>query len=168
MPDPDDHTWQCPNCNEQVDDTLEVCWQCGCNWEGKVDPDFQPIFKKQTQTICDHCGFALQDVTALQCPECGHEIKEIQAYSNKGSSLPSRSFFLHAWGLLWLFGPIVAIFCAVVSMIGGGSAFAAVFLTIIMLAIAAPILFVIRALLDIPMHKKQPTDQRALNDDRPQ
>lgn len=32
--------WICPKCDEQVDDSFEVCWQCGTTEEGIEDPDF--------------------------------------------------------------------------------------------------------------------------------
>jgi hypothetical protein len=32
--------WQCPRCQERVDDAFEVCWSCGTTPEGVEDPDF--------------------------------------------------------------------------------------------------------------------------------
>ena len=33
--------WSCSNCYESVDDSLELCWNCGTNRSGLVDPTFQ-------------------------------------------------------------------------------------------------------------------------------
>ena len=33
--------WECGKCHEKVEDTFDVCWNCGTSREGFVDPDFQ-------------------------------------------------------------------------------------------------------------------------------
>jgi predicted nucleic-acid-binding Zn-ribbon protein len=33
--------WQCPKCNEKLEESDEVCWSCGTSKEGKEDPSFQ-------------------------------------------------------------------------------------------------------------------------------
>lgn len=32
--------WICPKCATKVDDSFEVCWNCGTTAEGTEDPDF--------------------------------------------------------------------------------------------------------------------------------
>ena len=32
--------WNCPKCDESLDDTFAVCWQCGTDHNGQEDPDF--------------------------------------------------------------------------------------------------------------------------------
>ena len=34
--------WACKKCRESVEDTFEVCWNCGTSKEGVEDPSFQP------------------------------------------------------------------------------------------------------------------------------
>jgi hypothetical protein len=34
--------WKCRTCNEEVEDSFGVCWNCGTSQEGKPDPDFRP------------------------------------------------------------------------------------------------------------------------------
>lgn len=54
--------WACPNCNEQVEEQFEVCWNCQHNREGVI-PDGLSTSKLETQTptddaanrICLHC-----------------------------------------------------------------------------------------------------------------
>ena len=33
--------WQCVKCREEVEDSFEVCWNCGTSREGIEDPTFQ-------------------------------------------------------------------------------------------------------------------------------
>jgi hypothetical protein len=32
--------WTCPSCQADVEDQFEICWACGSNREGVVDPNF--------------------------------------------------------------------------------------------------------------------------------
>jgi hypothetical protein len=32
--------WRCPKCKARVDDTFDVCWQCGTTPDGVEDPEF--------------------------------------------------------------------------------------------------------------------------------
>lgn len=32
--------WQCPTCKESVEDTFEICWNCGTARDGTIDPSF--------------------------------------------------------------------------------------------------------------------------------
>lgn len=32
--------WTCPKCSSEVEDTFEVCWNCGTTREGVEDPNF--------------------------------------------------------------------------------------------------------------------------------
>lgn len=34
-------TWKCSNCEADVEDSFVVCWRCGTNERGEIDPDFQ-------------------------------------------------------------------------------------------------------------------------------
>ena len=34
--------WYCSKCGEQIEDTFEVCWNCGTDEDGIVDYDFKP------------------------------------------------------------------------------------------------------------------------------
>jgi len=33
--------WTCPKCSEDIDDEFDVCWNCGTDTEGNVDPEFE-------------------------------------------------------------------------------------------------------------------------------
>lgn len=32
--------WHCVHCDQDVDDALDCCWNCGTSWDGEFDPDF--------------------------------------------------------------------------------------------------------------------------------
>ncbi len=34
--------WKCGNCGEEIEDSFDVCWNCGTTRDGHVDPDFTP------------------------------------------------------------------------------------------------------------------------------
>ena len=34
--------WDCPKCSEQIEESFQVCWNCGTSKDGREDPDFQP------------------------------------------------------------------------------------------------------------------------------
>ena len=33
--------WQCVKCREKLEDSFDVCWNCGTSKEGIEDPDFR-------------------------------------------------------------------------------------------------------------------------------
>ena len=39
--DENDAMWRCSNCNESVEDTFDVCWNCGAAADGHVNSDFE-------------------------------------------------------------------------------------------------------------------------------
>jgi hypothetical protein len=34
--------WNCPKCQAEVDEPLEICWSCGTSRDGVEDPGFHP------------------------------------------------------------------------------------------------------------------------------
>ncbi len=40
--------WKCPQCDESLRDSFEVCWNCGTSKDGVRDPDFASL-KEQTR-----------------------------------------------------------------------------------------------------------------------
>lgn len=34
--------WTCPKCDERVEASFEICWNCGTSHDGQEDPDFLP------------------------------------------------------------------------------------------------------------------------------
>ena len=35
--------WECSNCKESVEDTFDLCWNCGTSRDGTVDPKFERV-----------------------------------------------------------------------------------------------------------------------------
>ena len=62
-------SWTCPACAERVDEHLGVCWNCGADRAGAIDPSFEPAVSFHPQ--CESCGHILIGATDVRCPECG-------------------------------------------------------------------------------------------------
>jgi len=35
--------WKCTHCSKLVEDSFEVCWNCGASRSGEIDPEFQRV-----------------------------------------------------------------------------------------------------------------------------
>ena len=35
--------WECMKCSEQLEDSFDVCWNCGTSRDGTNDPDFRKV-----------------------------------------------------------------------------------------------------------------------------
>jgi predicted nucleic-acid-binding Zn-ribbon protein len=65
--------WKCPNCAEGLDDTYHLCWHCGSNPEGAVDPDF-----KRSLLERDHSAEEAEMLSTFKCAKCGHQGAEVE------------------------------------------------------------------------------------------
>jgi len=60
-------TWNCPRCGNRVEDSFEICWFCGADFDEKS----QPVAALKLETIvCPMCG-ADVPTTCDECPKCG-------------------------------------------------------------------------------------------------
>ena len=56
--------WECKKCHESVEESFEVCWNCGTSRDGIEDPDFRPEVEGEVttafpiSTVCPRCGCA--------------------------------------------------------------------------------------------------------------
>ena len=67
--------WLCMHCGEQVDPTMDLCWNCGHDREGVAHPTVfvEPV--EVNLSHCVRCGYALKgNPDALHCPECGEPV----------------------------------------------------------------------------------------------
>ena len=57
--------WKCTGCQEEIEDSFSVCWNCGTSYDGVPDPNFQTVKNKperyppreQSSTLkCLRCG----------------------------------------------------------------------------------------------------------------
>ena len=71
--------WLCKHCGERVDPTMELCWSCGRDRDGKLDPaDFINQVDVDV-TRCTACEYLLKGNTdATVCPECGEPVPWIE------------------------------------------------------------------------------------------
>lgn len=51
--------WNCPNCNQPLDDQFEACWNCGATKSGERDEDFEPVEEVPARIA--------RDLTCLRC-----------------------------------------------------------------------------------------------------
>ncbi len=62
----------CPNCNSQVDDNFELCWNCQYSFgNDKI------IDNSDFNTICPNCGIAIEP-NSDNCPGCGYDLNRIK------------------------------------------------------------------------------------------
>ena len=167
--------WQCPNCDEQVDGTLETCWQCGCSQNGDVDPDFVPkVYSKlvtnQDQAVCDQCGYMLRGLTEHRCPECGEEFDLVKGDTIPPPKLPDdhpiakrRRKWLLVWVLSWLFAsPLMSLMTILMWEYQFNETVCSLIIILCVFAIVVtPILFGLSLL---PEHK----DKRTISNANPQ
>lgn len=43
--------WKCAGCHEEVEDTFNVCWNCGTSHDGVADPDFRSQAPEPTHQL---------------------------------------------------------------------------------------------------------------------
>jgi hypothetical protein len=81
--------WQCAKCREDVEDTFQVCWNCGTSSDGVEDPNFHKEeettpAETAVQTASGFTGkedmtpgeLAAEDKRTITCPACGSEFLE--------------------------------------------------------------------------------------------
>ena len=54
--------WKCSKCQESVDESFDVCWNCGTSQDGVEDPSFQSAPPPR-----EH---AAAPVNPISCPRC--------------------------------------------------------------------------------------------------
>ena len=79
MTDAASQAWLCKHCNERVDPTMELCWSCGRDREGDLDPaDFINQIDVDV-TRCTACEYLLKgNSDATRCPECDEPVPWIE------------------------------------------------------------------------------------------
>jgi hypothetical protein len=60
--------WRCPNCGEQHDDGLDVCWQCGSDIAGNRDPGFCRAGSVDTQGQTPDASAVETELLSLELP----------------------------------------------------------------------------------------------------
>lgn len=64
--------WLCRHCNELVDPTMSLCWNCGHDKEGVPQPAMFVDVAPRDITVCTYCRYDLHgNLEAERCPECG-------------------------------------------------------------------------------------------------
>jgi len=63
------HVWNCTKCNEELEDSFGVCWNCGTARDGTEDPTFQP----EEDVLSDAVETTSRPVTAEESRMVVHE-----------------------------------------------------------------------------------------------
>jgi hypothetical protein len=87
--------WACKKCRESVEDTFEVCWNCGTSKDGVEDPSFRP--EVDVRAVAEAAGAeqpAHRPSAALP--------------SNPPASSPAADHVI-ARGLIWVFRALALI-----------------------------------------------------------
>lgn len=75
MTDIQPNAWLCKQCGERVDPTMDLCWHCGRDRLGGLNPK---DFVNQVDidlSRCTACEYTLKgNAGATQCPECGEPV----------------------------------------------------------------------------------------------
>lgn len=58
--------WKCTGCHEKIEDSFEICWNCGTTYQGTADPTSQS--ELDTPSTHSDPDELTQDV--LECPKC--------------------------------------------------------------------------------------------------
>lgn len=68
-------SWRCLNCQERVDPTMDLCWNCGHDREGVAQPALFVDKAPSDITICAQCRYDLKgNPDATDCPKCGDTV----------------------------------------------------------------------------------------------
>ncbi len=70
--------WKCVKCNEQLEDTFNVCWCCGTSKDGVEDPEFtreegwdQPVAVDVREADAKPTSALPPPLVVSTCPKCG-------------------------------------------------------------------------------------------------
>jgi len=87
--------WQCVKCGEEVEESLDVCWNCGTSPDGTEDPAFQRVDEEPPESI-DDAPLENSD-NPIMCPRCRRELTYV---GTKAFHEGTR------WGILGEFGEL--------------------------------------------------------------
>lgn len=75
MPEPNHTPWRCKHCNERVDPTMALCWNCGHDRAGVAQPAMFVHEVDVDTSVCAACQYDLKgNPEATACPECGEPV----------------------------------------------------------------------------------------------
>jgi hypothetical protein len=71
--------WECTKCHESIEDSFEVCWNCGTSREGVEDPSFQKAEDAEVASSAEAMEFdnvgktasRIPSAVVSRCPHCG-------------------------------------------------------------------------------------------------
>ena len=74
----------CPNCNAEVDDNFDMCWNCQYSFSNK-----KVIDNSEFKLICPGCNAEIES-SLNYCPNCHYDLKEIDDLNDTPSKFPKH------------------------------------------------------------------------------
>ena len=104
--------WKCKKCHEQVEDSFEVCWNCGTSQEGIEDAAFrkeaditavegEPFTtqseerKQSEEREAETVDFETEMARKFRCPKCKNRGASVKRFAATGTGLSRLLDFQH-------------------------------------------------------------------------
>lgn len=62
--------WSCLQCDESIEDQMSVCWFCGTNREGRIDPNFQSADDYKPEIVEEKIQFRVSSLLGFTTVGC--------------------------------------------------------------------------------------------------
>lgn len=62
--------WRCVECDAEVDDNFDLCWNCGTSSDGILDPDFRSVADDNSQTSDETSEETEVEQSSNSCLRC--------------------------------------------------------------------------------------------------
>ena len=103
--------WQCVQCTEKVDDSLDVCWNCGTGQDGNRDPSIQGVSDDSdvlgAGRRCDSDGTTPRHSVLLSLPLvlvaiCSWGVVSLLGLDGEWDQLAHAYEVIHGWPITFL------------------------------------------------------------------
>ncbi len=174
MGDAPDASWTCHHCEAGVDGDHDICWQCGTDRDGAVDPTFRPAVTQMAVLHCHACGNPWPQEMPASCPVCGTEASPSSLAApeeplSEGQLRARRvgGYWLRMWAAAFACSIVLLIFFAFLErepeaqqVVGGAAAICMLFVAVICPAGIVVTLWPRRADPAVPAWDDEPTPPR--------
>jgi len=69
----DEGAWQCTKCLEDLEETFDVCWNCGTTRDGQKDPEFDRVSGLESDRIAQRA--AEKKKNPIYCLRCERKLE---------------------------------------------------------------------------------------------
>ena len=108
--------WNCCQCQEELDDSYDVCWNCGTAKDGTPDPEFQSeneeaLNEGDTTKIDTHASDLPANAHETPCSHCGSRQRLNDVSISQGASAGSTGLEYKTAFILLGTEPLLADLC---------------------------------------------------------